>query len=87
MKERYAQVADSLWNDCQMIDSDWLIARYPGLWRHLVLLDGQLTRLEPKATEGNDYEAMLEKLVQTVKKVRALYEKKEDEQWPQRSKS
>lgn len=78
-KERYAQIADSLWKDCLMINSDWLVDRYPGLWRHMVLLDNQLARLESRTTEGNDYEAMLEKMVQTVRKVRALYEKKEDE--------
>jgi hypothetical protein len=72
--DRYRQTAESIREDCFSIDPAWLIDRHPELWQRIVLIDLQLTKLEQKGAEQGEYEMMLTRLVQTVKKARALYE-------------
>ncbi len=73
-KDRYQKAAESLREDCFIIDATWLADHQPELWQRMTLIDRQLERLEARNAEQAEYNSMLQKLVQTVKRARTLYE-------------
>jgi hypothetical protein len=74
LKARYHKAAEAVMNDCLAIDPLWLADHQTQLWQRMVLIDRQLERLQARNAEAAEYEALLEKLVATVKQARARYE-------------
>ena len=71
----YHQTAEGLAVDCFAIDPHWLVDAYPELWRRLVDLDGEATRLEQLGASGYVYQRVLADIVAAIKQARLLYEK------------
>lgn len=69
----YRQAAESLPEDCWAIDPLWLCDKQFPLWMKMKNLDDALTRLEQQGAR-EEYRLALLRLVDIVKKARALYE-------------
>jgi hypothetical protein len=74
LRDRYHQTAEAIMEDCLAIDPLWLADHQPELWQRMTLIDRQLERLEQRNAEQGEYDATVQKLVETVRKARTLYE-------------
>lgn len=70
----YYQAAETVADDCWMIDPSWLVDNQPDLWQRLCWLDCQASEFERRGETRAAYQRVLERIVATVKEARELYE-------------
>jgi hypothetical protein len=76
----YHQAAESMEGDCWAIEPIWLCDKHYPLWIEIRNLDDVLWRLEQDGEgETEAYQLALARLVSTVKKARALYEREHNQ--------
>lgn len=79
-RARYQRAAETVADECQLIDPHWLLESHPLLWERLAALDHELTEMERSGADEQAYSLSLETLTAYVQKAKALYEQERSAQ-------
>lgn len=76
-RDLYRRAAETVADECQLIDPHWLLEAHPLLWERLAALDNELTEMERSGADEQAYSLTLARLVAYVQKAQTLHEQEQ----------